>query len=103
MAERVLADIAMEAEGGTSGCELRVVHRTGELKVGEASVAIAISTPHRAEAFSAARYVIEEIKKRLPVWKHEHYADGAPAWVRGVAPEAETSLTGSGEEARVNE
>ncbi len=64
------------------------VHRIGELNVGEVSVAIAVSSPHRAEAYDASRYVIEEIKKRLPVWKKERYSDGAEEWVEGQAPDA---------------
>ena len=87
MAESMLAQIAAEAEA-RSGCEVAVVHRTGELGVGEASVAIAVSGAHRAPAFDAARYIIEEIKKRLPVWKHEHYASGETDWVSGVVPAA---------------
>jgi molybdopterin synthase catalytic subunit len=49
-------------------------------------VAIAVSSPHRAEAFDACRYVIEEIKSRLPVWKEEHYAEGGARWLEGVRP-----------------
>src|SRR5690606_5356834 len=63
MAERVLAEIAAEAAERAGSDRVAVVHRTGELAVGEASVAIAVSSPHRAEAFDACRYVIEEIKK----------------------------------------
>ncbi|HET9949087.1 MAG TPA: molybdenum cofactor biosynthesis protein MoaE, partial [Longimicrobiales bacterium] len=58
----------------------------GELRIGEVSVAIAVSSPHRAEAYAASRHVIEEIKKRLPVWKKEHYTDGRSAWVEGTRP-----------------
>lgn len=87
MAETVLAQIAGEAEA-RCGCETAVAHRTGELGVGEASVAIAVSAAHRAPAFDAARYIIEEIKKRLPIWKHEHYASGETDWVGGVVPAA---------------
>lgn len=63
-------------------------HRIGRLEVGEASVAIAAGSAHRAEAFEACRYVIEEIKKRLPVWKKEHYVGGDSAWTAGCALEA---------------
>jgi len=63
-------------------------HRLGRLEVGEASVAIAAGSAHRAEAFEACRYVIEEIKKRLPVWKQEHYADGDSVWTAGCALQA---------------
>ncbi len=89
MAERVLAEIAAEAAARAGSERVAVVHRTGRLQVGEASVAIAVSSPHRAQAFDACRYVIEEIKQRLPVWKQEEYADGAAAWLGGVTPEAQ--------------
>ena len=86
MAEEVLRAIVYEAEQ-QSGGRVAAVHRIGELAVGEVSVAIAASTPHRAQSFDACRYVIEEIKKRLPVWKHEHYADGQARWLDGHRPE----------------
>ncbi|MCI0434694.1 MAG: molybdenum cofactor biosynthesis protein MoaE [Gemmatimonadetes bacterium] len=86
MAERVLEQIASEAVARWNPSSLAVVHRTGELMVGEISVAIAVSTPHRAEAFDAARYVIEEIKRRLPVWKQEQYSSGERAWLDGRPP-----------------
>jgi molybdopterin synthase catalytic subunit len=85
MADAVLQEIAGEAAGRAGTDRISVVHRTGELAVGEVSVAIAVSSPHRAEAFEAARYVIEEIKLRLPVWKHEHYTDGRSEWLAGAA------------------
>jgi molybdopterin synthase catalytic subunit len=88
MAEPVLEEIAREAAERLGTDRLAVVHRYGELDVGEVSVAIAASSPHRAEAFDASRYVIEEIKKRLPVWKKEHYVDGSAAWVEGTVPPA---------------
>ena len=50
------------------------------------SVAIAVSSPHRAESYEASRYVIEEIKKRLPVWKKERYSEGDESWVEGHVP-----------------
>lgn len=86
MAKAVLSEIAHEVSQRYGTDRLAVVHRTGELKLGETSVAIAVSTPHRPEAYAANRDVIEEIKKRLPVWKREHYVDGDSAWVEGVVP-----------------
>ena len=56
-------------------------HRLGRIAVGEASIAIAAAAPHRADAFAACRYVIEEVKQRLPVWKKELHADGTATWV----------------------
>jgi molybdopterin synthase catalytic subunit len=79
-------EIAREAAERCGSDRVVVLHRVGELDVGETSVAIAVSTPHRAEAYEASRYVIEEIKKRLPVWKREHYVDGERRWVPGRRP-----------------
>ena len=60
-----------------------VVHGTGRLLVEEMSVAIGVSTPHREEAFEACRYIIEELKVRVPIWKQEHYIDGDSEWLKG--------------------
>jgi molybdopterin synthase catalytic subunit len=99
MAEPVLREIATEAARRIGSDRVAVVHRVGDLAIGEVSVAIAVSSPHRAEAFDASRYVIEEIKKRLPVWKKEHYADGEPEWVEGTVPPATRATSLAGEEA----
>ena len=90
MAGPVLNDIAQEAAVRCGSDRIAVVHRIGELEIGAISVAIAVSTPHRAEAFDAARYIIEHIKQRLPVWKHEHYVDGAAQWLTGAIPPGST-------------
>jgi molybdopterin synthase catalytic subunit len=86
MASEVLRAIAEEAATALGTDRVAVVHRIGSLAVGEVSVAIAVSSPHRAQAYDASRYAIEEIKKRLPVWKREHYTDGERSWVRGQTP-----------------
>lgn len=91
MAEGVLREVAQEAAERLETQRVVVVHRTGELAVGEASVAIAVSSPHRAEAYDASRYIIEEIKLRLPVWKQEQYADGDVRWLDGQRPEVEAA------------
>lgn len=85
MAREVLQSIAGEAGERHDVTTVLAVHRTGELEIGEASVAIVVAGPHRGSAYDASRYVIEEIKKRLPVWKHEHFADGEARWVDGTA------------------
>ena len=87
MAEQVLTVIVAEASALPGVGKVAAVHRIGELGVGEVSVAIAASAPHRAEAFDACRYVIEEIKKRLPVWKQERYVTGEERWL-GAESEA---------------
>lgn len=89
MAEGVLREIAREGAEILGTDRMAVAHRTGDLEVGDVSVAIAVSSPHRAEAYQASRYVMEEIKKRLPIWKKERYADGESEWVRGTRPPAD--------------
>jgi molybdopterin synthase catalytic subunit len=81
MAERELAAIAAEAGRAHGTDDVVVEHRIGTLALGEASVAIAVAHPHRAAAYEASRWIIEEIKRRVPVWKREHYADGTREWV----------------------
>lgn len=87
MAERELASIASDAIAVTGVSDITIVHRLGELPLGDASIAIVVAHAHRAEAYAASRFVIEEVKKRLPVWKREQYADGTREWVNahGVA------------------
>jgi molybdopterin synthase catalytic subunit len=79
LAEAEIAAIAAEARE-RFGAVVRIQHRTGLVAVGEASVAIAASAPHRAEAFAACRYAIDELKARAPIWKRAHFADGTTAW-----------------------
>lgn len=81
MAEEELARVVAEAVARFEAPRLVVEHRVGTLALGEASIAIAVAHPHRAAALDAQRYVIEEVKRRVPIWKREHYADGSRAWV----------------------
>jgi len=66
-------------------CKVAIVHRVGRLGVGETSVAIAVSSPHRRTALSACAEVIERVKKTVPIWKKEHFEGGA-VWIEGGAP-----------------
>lgn len=84
LAARELARIAARAERKWPA-RVAVAHRIGRLRVGELSVAIAAGSVHRAEAYAACRFVIEEIKRLLPVWKKEHYAGGDGRWLDGCA------------------
>jgi molybdopterin synthase catalytic subunit len=86
MAERTLAEIVSAAEQRVAPASIAAVHRVGELAVGDVSIAIAVSTPHRAEAFAACRSVIEEVKQRLAVWKQERYVTGERDWLAGTTP-----------------
>lgn len=80
MASAEITRMLDEARARWPNARLRVQHRIGLVAVGEASIAIAAAAPHRDEAFAACRYVIEEVKKRLPVWKKELHADGTATW-----------------------
>lgn len=96
MADRELAAIAAEARARWTGVRVAVEHRLGVLAVGEASVGIAVSHAHRAPALDALRYVIEELKRRVPIWKREHYADGTREWVDPTAGAARAAGAASG-------
>ena len=85
MAERELAAIVTEASEKYGISRIVVEHRIGTLMLGEASIVIAASHARRAQAMDAQRFVIEEVKKRVPIWKREHYADGSREWVDPTA------------------
>jgi molybdopterin synthase catalytic subunit len=93
MASREMAKIAAEAVERFGDISLVIEHRTGELALGDVSVAIAASHRHRRAALDATRFAIEELKKRVPVWKREHYTDGTREWI-------DPTLKASGEPAR---
>jgi molybdopterin synthase catalytic subunit len=85
--ERILAEAQARFGVSRAAC----VHRVGDLAVGELAVWVGVSAAHRDEAFRACRYIIDEVKQRLPIWKKEHYADGDSGWVnceRCAAPAA---------------
>lgn len=73
VAERVCADSAVTA--------LAAVHRTGDLKIGDAAVIVAVAASHRDVAFAACRQLIDDLKAEVPIWKHQHFSDGASEWV----------------------
>ena len=87
MAEAVLKEIVAEAESRWTTGDISVIHRIGRLEIGEISVAVMVSAPHRGDAYEASRYVIDELKKRVPIWKREGYLDGEREWLRGYPPE----------------
>jgi molybdopterin synthase catalytic subunit len=82
MAEKEFAAIAAEAEKRWKVGAVYIAHRTGALQIGDASVVIAVSSAHRAEAFEGCRYAIETLKKMAPIWKEEFYETGK-AWISG--------------------
>jgi len=81
MAESEMARVAEGLAREFPAVRLRMVHRVGRLSVGDASVAIAAVSPHRAEAFAACRAAIDRIKTTVPIWKKEFHPDGSSDWV----------------------
>jgi molybdopterin synthase catalytic subunit len=81
MAEKKMAEIESETRQRWPVGEIAIVHRLGRLDVGDVSVAVAVSCPHRAQAFEAGRYVIDRVKEIVPIWKKENWADGTTEWV----------------------
>ncbi len=80
MAEKVMAQIADEIRSRWPVSGVAIVHRTGVLKIGQASVVIAVAAPHRGEAFAAAQYAIDRLKQIVPIWKKEVWSDGSQ-WI----------------------
>ena len=89
MAEPVLLSLLSRAQERWPGVQVAAEHRFGVLRVGEASVVVAVSSPHRAEAYEASRWIMDELKQSLPVWKEELYRDGNSAWLKGKSPVTE--------------
>ncbi|WP_066956700.1 molybdenum cofactor biosynthesis protein MoaE [Streptomyces lushanensis] len=73
VAEKIVADHPVRA--------LAAVHRVGDLEVGDLAVVVAVSCPHRAEAFEACRKLIDDLKREVPIWKHQKFSDGTEEWV----------------------
>jgi molybdopterin synthase catalytic subunit len=81
MAESKLAEIEADTRRRWQVGDIVLEHRLGHLQVGEISVAVAVSCPHRADAFAACRHAIDRLKELVPIWKKEHWADGTTDWV----------------------
>ncbi len=81
MAEKKMAEIEADTRRRWPVGELAMVHRLGHLELGEVSVAVAVSCPHRAEAFEACRHAIDRLKELVPIWKKENWKDGTSEWV----------------------
>jgi len=85
MAVAKMSEIAKEAHTKFAVDRIAIAHRLGRLEIGETSVFIAVSAPHRAAAFDACRFVIDTLKRSVPIWKKEYFEDGA-VWAEGELP-----------------
>ena len=84
MAEAEMQQIADESASKWPGSRVAVAHRTGHLEIGEIAVVVVAAAPHRAEAFTAARYTIDTLKEHVPIWKKE-VAEGGASWIEDHA------------------
>lgn len=96
MAEREMTAIVREADERFGVNRLVLEHRVGTLGLGDVSVAVVAAHPHRGPALDAMRYVIEQLKRRVPIWKLEHYVDGRREWVGAASAPGDASLTAEG-------
>lgn len=80
-AQEVLAAVALEAARRSGVSAVAVSHRLGKLEVGDTALACAVAAPHRMEAFETCGWLVDEVKKRLPVWKRQEFVDGTHEWV----------------------
>src|SRR5437588_287076 len=85
MAIQQMQSLAQKARQRWPILKLVLLHRTGRVQVGEASVVIAVAAPHRAEAFDACRWLIDSLKSEVAIWKKEVWGDGSTSWVEGLA------------------
>lgn len=86
MAEKKLAEIEAQVRKRWQVGNMAMIHRLGRLNVGDVSVAVAVSTAHRAEAFEACRFAVDTLKELVPIWKKENAPDGTGKWVHQSAP-----------------
>lgn len=85
LAQKALKDVCEEALTMAGGqARVYVAHAQGRLEVGEASVVIAVGTPHRKKSFELCEFMIDRLKEKAPIWKNEHYVEGDDAWLAGT-------------------
>jgi len=90
MARKKLEELEQTARERWPLLECAMVHRLGHVPIAEASIAIAVSTPHRGDAFEAGKWLIDTVKETVPIWKKENWADGSSEWVHPGMPPGET-------------
>jgi molybdopterin synthase catalytic subunit len=99
MAVKQMTDLAAQARQRWPVVRLAILHRTGRVEIAQPSVVIAVATPHRAAAFEACRWLIDELKARVPIWKREVWDDGTGSWVDPSATTTTGGATGAAERA----
>jgi len=103
MAHGKMAVLEAEARGKWPLVEVMLVHRLGHLALSEASVAVGVSSPHRQDAFEAAKWLIDTLKQVVPIWKKENWADGSSQWVHPANGQVTRTSPDSADESRKNQ
>lgn len=85
MADRMLEETVKEIRNRWNICDLAIAHRLGRLEIGEISLVIAVSAPHRKEAFEACQYAVDRIKQTVPIWKKEFFENNVGRWVETIS------------------
>ncbi|WP_254786913.1 molybdenum cofactor biosynthesis protein MoaE [Curtobacterium sp. MCBA15_001] len=80
----VIAEVARSIAEAHPGVRIAVLHRVGDLVVGDVALAAAVSSPHRAEAFAACAALVDLVKESVPIWKHQEFTDGSDEWVASL-------------------
>lgn len=91
MAVKQLEKLAADASANWSLIKSAIVHRLGEVPIGETSVVVAVSSRHRVDAFAAATWIMDTLKKDIPIWKKEHWTDGTQEWIHPAAKPTEAN------------
>ncbi len=89
MAQKKMAALEQETRARWPVGEMVLIHRLGRLELGEVSVGVAVSCPHRAQAFEACRHAIDRLKEIVPIWKQENWIDGSNEWIHPEVPQTE--------------
>ena len=83
MAQKQIAEIVVEAKNRWELHHVEVVHRFGKMQISDCSIGIVVASSHRKDAYAASRFIIDTVKKSVPIWKKEHFTNGQAIWVKG--------------------
>ena len=95
MAQKQIAEIVLEAKNRWELHHAEVVHRFGKMQISDCSIGIAVASSHRKDAYAASRFIIDTVKKSVPIWKKEHFTNGQAIWVEGCEASSVAELNKS--------
>ena len=95
MAQKQIAEIVVEAKNRWELHHVEVVHRFGKMQISDCSIGIVVSSSHRKDAYAASRFIIDTVKKSVPIWKKEHFRNGQAIWVEGCEASSVAELNKS--------